>query len=165
MKDELTFYACDTRTLEEKILVRDMIEGTELAGHLERLGQHLGTLYFNHVSIGDIFRKMEEIWGSPFRFLLGQGERRLEPGGPVTYCGRQIPSELGEFSHHINETQKLIKKRDRSEAEQARLDKWLKFEEESGLSKHDPDALETLSKYLDKFRSRTPELISVYTRW
>ncbi len=165
MKDELTFYACDTRTLEEKILVRDMIEGTELAGHLERLGQHLGTLYLDNVSIGDIFRKLEEITETPFHYLLGMGERHLDPAGPVTYCGRQIPSELGEFVFQLREMQRLKKKAAPSDIEKERLQKWLDFEEQTGLMKTDPGALEVLRKYLERYRQRTPELISVYTRW
>ena len=165
MKDELTFYACDTRTLEEKIMPRDMVEGTEIGGHLERLGQHLGTLYFNHVAIGDIFQKIESLSGAPFRFLMGMGERRLEPSGPVTYCGRQIPSELGEFSHHIHKIQRLKRRSDLNEQELETKKAWLEFEEATGLLEHDPAALESLRKFLDRFRSRKPELISVYTRW
>ncbi len=165
MKDELTFYACDTRVLEEKIMTRDMVEGTEIAGHLERLGQHLGTIYFSHISIGDIFRKVEELTGAPFKFLMGMGPRRLEPCGPVTYCGRQIPAEMGEFAFHIEQMQRMKKKQDLSPDAQEKLKKWLEFEEKIGLDKHDPGALEALRKFLDKYRSRTPELISVYTRW
>lgn len=164
MKDELTFYACDTKTLEEKIMTRDMVEGTELAGHLERLGQHLGTLYFNHVSIGDVFRKLEELTGTPFKFLLGMGKRRLEPCGPITYCGRQIPSELGECAFQIEVIERLKKKAELSEKERETLDKWMAFEEKSGIDR-EPACLDALRKYLLKFKDRTPELISVYTRW
>lgn len=164
MKDELTFYACDTQTLEEKIMTRDMVEGTELAGHLERLGQHLGTLYFNQVSIGDVFRKLEELTGAPFKFLLGMGKRRLEPCGPVTYCGRQIPSELGEFAFQIDHIERLKKKAELTEKEREMLNKWLEFEEEAGIE-NEPACMEALRKYLLKFKGRTPELISVYTRW
>ena len=164
MKDELTFYACDTKTLEEKIMTRDMVEGTELAGHLERLGQHLGTMYFNHVSIGDIFRELEKLTGAPFKFLMGMGARRLEPCGPITYCGRQIPSELGEFVFAIENMQKLERKAELTNKERDTLEKWTAFCEKIELSK-EPACLETLKKFLTKFKDRTPELISVYTRW
>ncbi|MDX9719699.1 MAG: hypothetical protein RBU37_03065 [Myxococcota bacterium] len=164
-KDELTFYACDTRVLEEKIMPRDMVEGTEIAGYLERFGEHLGTIYFESISIAEIFRKLEELSGAPFRFLLGAGERRLDPCGPVTYCGRQIPAEMGEFAYHINEMMKLKKKAAPSEKEREKLDKWLEFEKKIGLEQHDPGALEGLRKFLERQRGRTPELISVYTRW
>ena len=165
MKDELTFYACDTKILEDKIMTRDMVEGTELAGHLERLGQHLGTLFFDSVSIADIFREAEKLTGAPFKFLLGMGARRLEPCGPITYCGRQIPSELGEFSFQLDRIMKLKKKAEVSEADAELLKKWLEFEKKIHLDEEDPGCLEALKKFLDKFKGRTPELISVYTRW
>jgi len=165
MKDELTFYRCDTHTLEEKIMTRDIIEGTEIAGHLERLGEHLGTIYFNSVRIGDIFQTLERFSGAPYRFLMGMGERKLEPSGPVTYCGRQIPSELGEFTHHISELKRMKTRVDLEDAERERLQIWLDFETESGLDKHDPGALDTIRRFLDRFRKLQPELISVYTRW
>ena len=59
MKDELSFYAVDTKTLEEKIMTKDLLMGRELAAELERFGQHLGTLYFDKVYMGDIFKKLE----------------------------------------------------------------------------------------------------------
>jgi len=165
MKDELTFYACDTKVLEEKIMTRDMVDGTEIAGHLERLGQpHLGTLYFKSVSIGDIFRKLEELTGAPFKFLLGMGARRLEPCGPVTYCGRQIPSELGEFAFQIENMQKLQRKAELTEKEQETLSKWEAFLEKIQIDK-EPGCLEALKKFLLKYKDRVPELISIYTRW
>lgn len=164
-KDELTFYACDTKILEEKIMTRDMVEGTELAGHLERLKQPvLGTLYFNHVSIGDIFQELEKLTGSPFKFLMGRGARRLEPCGPITYCGRQIPSELGEFAFAIDSIQKLENKATLTDKEAENLEKWKAFCEKIQLDK-EPGCLDTLKKFLLKFKDRTPELISVYTRW
>lgn len=165
MKDELTFYACDTRTLEEKILPRDLIEGTEIAGHLERLGEHLGTLYFNRASIGEIFVTLEELTGAPFRFVLGRGERRLEPSGPVTYCGRQIPSELGELVHAIRDVQQLERTQRLENDDAARLARWQDFVARTRLYDEDPGALETLRRFLEQFRRRTPELISVYTCW
>lgn len=165
MKDELTFYACDTRTLEERILPRDIIEGTEIAGHLERLGQHLGMIYFNKASIGDIFRKLEELTGAPFHFLLGRGERRLEPSGPVTYCGRQIPSELGELCHAIRDIQVLERNTNPEPQAAERLEAWREFVTQSRLYDEDPGALDTLRRFLDPYRRRSPELISVYTCW
>jgi len=165
MKDELTFYACDTKTLEERIMPRDLIEGTEIAGHLERLGQHLGTMYLNSASIGEIFQKLEELTGAPFRFVLGRGERRLEPSGPVTYCARQIPSELGELCHAIRDVQQLEKASSLEEGEAERLKQWREFVEETSLYDDDPNALDGLRRYLERFRRRSPELISVYTRW
>lgn len=165
MKDELTFYRCDPKTLEEKVLPRDMIEGTELAGHLERQGEHLGTIYLNSVRIGDIFQTLEEISGAPYRYLMGAGERKLEPSGPVTYCARHLPGELGEFVHHINQLKSLKSRRDLSDAEREHLQIWLDFEKDSGLSQHDPGALDTIRKFLSRFRQLQPELISVYTRW
>ncbi len=165
MKDELTFYSIDTKSLEEKILSRDLLFGREITGHLERLGQHLGTLYFDKVSIGDIFRQLDKQTDAPFKFLLGMGKRRLDPAGPVTYCARHIPSELGEFAFHIGEIQKLKTLSTLTETQQNSLDEWLAFEKKAGLDKYDPGCLEALKKYLNKFKQRTPELISVYTRW
>ena len=165
MKDELTFYACDTKVLEEKIMTRDMVEGTEIAGHLERMGQHLGTIYLQNVSIGEIFNKLEELTGAPYKFLMGRGERRLDPSGPITYCGRQIPSELGEFSFQIDYIQRLKKKADLNEKERETLKKWMEFEEKVKMEENDAGSLEALKKFLNKYKGRTPELISVYTRW
>lgn len=165
MKDELTFYACDTKVLEEKIMTRDMVEGTEIAGHLERLGQHLGTIYLQNISIGDIFNKLEELTGAPYKFLLGRGARRLDPCGPITYCGRQIPSELGEFSFQIENIQKLKKKVEHTDKERETLQKWLDFEEKVKMDANDPGCLDALKKFLNKYKDRTPELISIYTRW
>ncbi len=165
MKDELTFYAIDTKTLEEKILTRDLLFGREIAGHLERLGQHLGTLYFTHVSIGDIFRQLEKQTTAPFKFLLGMGKRRIDPAGPVTYCARHVPSELGEFAFQIGEIQKLKNLSSPTETQRNDLEQWLAFEKEAGLDKYDPGCLDALKKYLNKYKQRTPELISVYTRW
>ena len=139
MKDELSFYAVDTKTLEEKIMTKDLLMGRELAAELERFGQHLGTLYFDKVYMGDIFKKLEELTGAPFKFLLGMGARRLEPCGPITYCGRQI------------------------EKESEIIAKWKAFCEKIQLDK-EPNCLDAIKKYIGKFRDRTPELISVYTR-
>lgn len=164
MRDELTFYACDTKVLEEKIMTRDMVEGTELAGHLERLGTNLGTIFFDYVSIGDIFKQLEVLTGSPFKFLLGGGARKLEPCGPITYCGRQIPSELGEFAFAIDTILKLMKKTELTEKEQETLNKWNAFCEKIHIER-EPGCLETLKKFLLKYKDRTPELVSVYTRW
>ena len=41
MKDELSFYAVDTKTLEEKIMTKDLLMGRELAAELERFGHAL----------------------------------------------------------------------------------------------------------------------------
>lgn len=163
MKDELTFYACDTKVLEDKIMTKDMVEGTEIAGYLERWGTSLGTMYFDNVSIAEIFKKLEELTGSPFKFLLGMGARRLEPCGPITYCGRQIPSELGEFAFAIESMQKLARKDTLTEKEQETLNKWNDFCAKIQIDK-DPGCLESLKKFLLKYKDRTPELISVYTR-
>ena len=164
MKDELTFYACDTKVLEEKILTMDLVMGNEIAGELERRGQHLGTLFFDHVYIGDIFKKLEELTGAPFKFLLGMGKRRIEPCGPVTYCGRQVPAELGEYVFQIDNIQKLMKKAEPTEKEREMLDKWIAFADKNQLNQ-EPTCLDAIKRYLGKFRDRTPELISVYTRW
>ena len=164
MKDELTFYSCDTKVLEEKIMTKDLVMGNELAGELERHGQHLGTLFFDNVYIGDIFKKLEESTGAPFKFLLGMGKRRLEPCGPVTYCGRQVPAELGEYVFQIENIQKLTKKAEPTEKEAEMLAKWNAFAEKIHLEK-EPTCLDALKRYIGKFRDRTPELISVYTRW
>lgn len=163
MKDELTFYACDTKVLENKIMTQDLLMGTELAGELERLGQHLGTLYFDNIYIGDVFKELEKITGAPFKFLLGMGARRLEPCGPVSYCGRQIPAELGEYVFQIDNLQKLMKKAEPTEKEREMLDKWQAFSDKIHLEQ-EPGCLEALKKFIGKFRERTPELISVYTR-
>ncbi len=163
MKDELTFYAVDTKVLEEKIMTQDLLMGTELAGELERLGKHLGTIYFDNLYLGDVLKKLEELTGAPFKFLLGMGARRLEPCGPVSYCGRQIPAELGEYVFQIDYIQKLEKKAETTEKEREILDKWEAFAEKIQLSK-EPGCLEALKKFIGKFRDRTPELISVYTR-
>ena len=163
MKDELTFYAVDTKVLEEKIMTQDLLMGTELAGELERLGKHLGTIYFDNLYLGDVLKKLEELTGAPFKFLLGMGARRLEPCGPVSYCGRQIPAELGEYVFQIDYIQKLEKKAETTEKEQEILDKWEAFAEKIQLNK-EPGCLEALKKFIGKFRDRTPELISVYTR-
>lgn len=163
MKDELTFYACDTKVLENKIMTQDLLMGTELAGELERLGQHLGTLYFDNIYIGDVFKELEKITGAPFKFLLGMGARRLEPCGPVSYCGRQIPAELGEYVFQIENLQKLQKKAEPTEKEREMLDKWEAFAEKIHLDQ-EPGCLDALKKFIGKFRDRTPELISVYTR-
>ena len=163
MKDELTFYACDTKVLEEKIMTQDLLMGTELGGELERLGQHLGTLYFDNLYLGDVLKKLEELTGAPFKFLLGMGARRLEPCGPVTYCGRQIPAELGEYVFQIENLQKLMKKAEPTEKEREMLAKWEAFAEKIHLEK-EPGCLDAIKKFIGKFRDRTPELISVYTR-
>ncbi|MBQ9817686.1 MAG: hypothetical protein IJM59_09550 [Proteobacteria bacterium] len=163
MKDELTFYACDTKVLEEKIMTQDLLMGTELAGELERLGQHLGTLYFDNLYLGDVLKKLEELTGAPFKFLLGMGARRLEPCGPVSYCGRQIPAELGEYVFQIDNLQKLMKKAEPTEKEREMLNKWEAFAEKIHLDS-EPGCLDALKKFIGKFRDRTPELISVYTR-
>ncbi len=163
MKDELTFYAVDTKVLEEKIMTQDLLMGTELAGELERLGTHLGTIYFDNLYLGDVFKKLEELTGAPFKFLLGMGARRLEPCGPVCYCGRQIPAELGEYVFQIDYIQKLEKKAETTEKEREILDKWEAFVEKIHLEK-EPGCLEALKKFIGKYRDRTPELISVYTR-
>ena len=163
MKDELTFYAVDTKVLEEKIMTQDLLMGTELAGELERLGQHLGTIYFDNLYIGDVMNKLEELTGAPFKFLMGRGARRLEPCGPVSYCGRQIPAELGEYVFQIDFIQKLEKKAEPTEKEREILTKWEAFVEKIHLDK-EPGCLEALKKFIGKFRDRTPELISVYTR-
>lgn len=163
MKDELTFYACDTKVLEEKIMTQDLLMGTELAGELERLGKHLGTLYFDKIYLGDILKELEALTGAPFKFLIGMGKRRLEPCGPVTYCGRQIPAELGEYVFQIENLQKLMKKDDPTEKEKEIVDKWNAFAEKNHLDA-EPGCLDSLKKFIGKFRDRTPELISVYTR-
>lgn len=163
MKDELSFYACDTKILEEKIMTKDLLMGRELAAELERYGMHLGTIYFDKVYIGDIFKKLEELTGAPFKFLLGMGARRLEPCGPVTYCGRQIPAELGEYVFQIDNLNKMMQKTDPTEKERETIKKWTDFCEKIQLDK-EPGCLEALKKFVGKFRSRTPELISVYTR-
>ena len=163
MKDELTFYACDTKVLEEKIMTQDLLFGTELGGELERLGTHLGTLYFDNIYLGDVLKQLETITGAPFKFLLGMGKRRLEPCGPVTYCGRQIPAELGEYVVEIEKLQKLMKKAEPTEKEAEMLKKWEAFAEKAGLDK-EPGCLDAIKKFVGKFRDRTPELSSVYTR-
>lgn len=163
MKDELTFYACDTKVLEEKIMTQDLLFGTELGGELERLGTHLGTLYFDNIYLGDVLKQLETITGAPFKFLLGMGKRRLEPCGPVTYCGRQIPAELGEYVVEIEKLQKLMKKAEPTEKEAEMLKKWEAFAEKANLDK-EPGCLDAIKKFVGKFRDRTPELISVYTR-
>jgi hypothetical protein len=167
MKDILTFYQCDTKVLEEKILPRDMVDGTELSGYLEKFGKHLDTLRFDHVAIGDIFQALEAVFGSPFHWLLGQGERRLDPGGPVTYCGRQIPSEMGEFSDAIAKIQRW--KRNSaglSPQDNQRFQHWKQLEQQLGLeSGSDPWAMEQLRRMLDKIKPMTPEVVSVYERW
>lgn len=165
MKDELTFYQTDTLTLEQKIMARDLIVGNEIAGHLERLGRHLGTLFLSKVAIGDILTGVEEVLGIPCHIVLGRGERRLEPSGPTTYCARHVPSELGEIIHGIKKLQSLSKKRDGlSEDEQAKKDTWTEVCQRIGLDK-EPQDLEDLRRFLARFRGETPELISVYTRW
>ncbi len=163
MKDELSFYAVDTKVLEEKIMTKDLLMGRELAAELERFGQHLGTLYFDKVYMGDIFKKLEELTGAPFKFLLGMGARRLEPCGPITYCGRQIPAELGEYVFQIDNIQKMANKADPTEKEREILDKWTAFCDKIQLAQ-EPGCLDAIKKYIGKFRDRTPELISVYTR-
>lgn len=163
MKDELTFYACDTKVLEEKIMTQDLLMGTELAGELERLGTCLGTIYFDNLYLGEVLKKLEEVSGAPFKFLLGMGARRLEPCGPVSYCGRQIPAELGEYVFAIENLQKLMKKAEPTEKEAEILAKWNAFAEKINLDS-EPGCLESLKKFIGKFRDRTPELISVYTR-
>lgn len=163
MKDELTFYACDTKVLEEKIMTQDLLMGTELGGELERLGTHLGTLYFDNIYLGDVLKQLEALTGAPFKFLLGMGKRRLEPCGPVTYCGRQIPAELGEYVVEIEKLQKLMKKAELTEKETEMLQKWEAFAEKIHLEK-EPGCLDAIKKFVGKFRDRTPELISVYTR-
>ena len=163
MKDELTFYACDTKVLEEKIMTQDLLMGTELGGELERLGTHLGTLYFDNIYLGDVLKQLEALTGAPFKFLLGMGKRRLEPCGPVTYCGRQIPAELGEYVVEIEKLQKLMKKAELTEKEAEMLQKWEAFAEKIHLEK-EPGCLDAIKKFVGKFRDRTPELISVYTR-
>ena len=60
---------------------------------------------------------------------------------------------------------KLKKKAEVSEADAELLKKWLEFEKKIHLDEEDPGCLEALKKFLDKFKGRTPELISVYTRW
>ena len=164
MKDILTFYTCETRTLEEKIMPRDMIEGTEFAGYLERLGKNVGTLYFDHFSIGAFFQAMEAVYEVPFHYLMGQGERRLDPSGPVTYCGRQIPSELGEFVTTIQKLQKLLRESGLNDADRARLERWNELSAGIGLDK-EPHAIEQVRRYLNKFRKFDPELISAYECW
>ncbi len=163
MKDELSFYACDTKVLEEKIMTKDLLMGRELGAELERYGTHLGTIFFDSVYIGDIFKKLEELTGAPFKFLLGMGARRLEPCGPITYCGRQIPAELGEYVFQIDFIQKLGGKSELTEKERETLEKWNAFCEKIQLDK-EPGCLDALKKFITKFRNRTPELISVYTR-
>ena len=163
MKDELSFYAVDTKVLEEKIMTKDLLMGRELAAELERFGQHLGTLYFDKVYMGDIFKKLEELTGAPFKFLIGMGARRLEPCGPITYCGRQVPAELGEYVFQIDHLQKLMHKAEPTEKERDILDKWNAFAEKIHLDQ-EPGCLDAIKKYVGKFRERTPELISVYTR-
>ena len=163
MKDELTFYACDTKVLEEKIMTQDLLMGTELAGELERLGTHLGTLFFDNVSIGDIFNKLDALTGAPFKFLLGMGKRRLEPCGPVSYCGRQIPAELGEYVFEIDKLQKLMTKDAPNEKEKEIIEKWQAFAESIHLDQ-EPGCLDALKRFIGKYKDRTPELISVYTR-
>jgi hypothetical protein len=167
MKDILTFYQCDTKTLEEKILPRDMIDGTELSGYLEKFGKHLDTLRFDHVAIGDICQALEAVFGAPFHFILGQGERRLDPGGPVTYCGRQVPSELGEFVESIGKIQRW--KRNSaglSPQDKQRFEHWQRLEQQLGLERGaDPWAMEQLRRMFEKLKTLTPELISVYERW
>ena len=163
MKDSLTFYACDTKVLEEKIMTQDLLFGQEISGELERLGQHLGTLYFDNVYIEDIFKELDKLTGAPFKFLLGMGARRLEPCGPVDYCGRQIPAELGEYVFQIENIQKLSKKAEPTEKEKELIDKWNAFAEKIHLE-NEPTCLDSLKKFIGKFRDRTPELISVFTR-
>lgn len=163
MKDELTFYACDTTVLEQKIMTRDLLMGTELAGELERLGTHLGTLYFDKIYLGDVFKELEILTGAPFKFLLGLGKRKLEPSGPVTYCGRQIPAELGEYVFEIEKLQKMMKSDAPTEKEREILDKWEEFSTKNHLEL-EPGCLDAIKKFIGKFRNRTPELISVYTR-
>ena len=163
MKDELSFYAVDTKTLEEKIMTKDLLMGRELAAELERFGQHFSTLDFDKVYMGDIFKKLEELTGAPFKFLLGMGARRLEPCGPITYCGRQIPAELGEYVFQIDNIQKLMNKAEPTEKESEIIAKWKAFCEKIQLDK-EPNCLDAIKKYIGKFRDRTPELISVYTR-
>ena len=163
MKDELSFYACDTKVLEEKIMTKDLLMGRELGAELERYGTHLGTIFFDSVYIGDIFKKLEELTGAPFKFLLGMGARRLEPCGPITYCGRQIPAELGEYVFQIDFIQKLGGKSELTEKERETPEKWNAFCENIQLDK-EPGCLEKKKKFITKFRNRTPELISVYTR-
>jgi hypothetical protein len=167
MKDILTFYQCDTKVLEEKILPRDMVDGTELSGYLERFGKHLDTLRFEHVAIGDICQALEAVFGAPFHWLLGQGERRLDPGGPVTYCSRHVPSELGEFVDAIGKIQRWKRNSAGLSAQDAqRFQHWKQLEQQLNLETGaDPWAMEQLRRMLEKLKGLTPEVISVYERW
>lgn len=165
MKDILTFYRCDPPILEEKILSRDMIEGTELAGQLERFGEHLGMLRFEQVLIGDIFEAVEAVTGSSMHLLMGRGERRIEPAGPITYCGRHHPVQLGDFTQALGDVIRLRAKKNPEGPERARQNQWRELAEKIGLDKGDPGALERLRRFIDRFRNVKPEVISVYERW
>ena len=126
-----------------------------------------GWLMRSHCTCPDwlqMFQALEAVYEVPFHYLLGQGERRLNPSGPVTYCGRQIPSELGEYVLALKRIQRLMRDTAPSEEDRKRLEKWNELTKGMGLEK-EPHAIEKMSRYLSKFQRFDPELISAYERW
>ena len=63
----------------------------------------------------------------------------------------------------IDNIQKLTNKAEPTEKEREMLDKWNAFCEKIHIEQ-EPGCLDAMKKYIGKFRDRTPELISVYTR-
>ena len=57
----------------------------------------------------------------------------------------------------------MLNKAEPTEKESEIIAKWKAFCEKIQLDK-EPNCLDAIKKYIGKFRDRTPELISVYTR-
>ena len=165
MKDQLALYRIEDK-LFHRLPQMDFVEGGELAGFLERKGQHVAELMFSGGASGDILAALTTITGAPLNGLVGQSGLGVGPGGPLTFCAHIPPDVLKICIEALAEAQRDFGQAgdpDPNVRERAqRLDQ---LAARFGIGARLPSQLLEIQKFLERGRTGPGALVSVYTRW